>query len=97
MLAVGLFARQIAKQMSCSLSTITRFTAAQTAQKMQDVVDGRLSVSTVRRRLRFISVYSIRPFRVNNLTVIRRQNRSAAVDMYGNDGCIRIWRRRGEQ
>ena len=41
MLAVGLFARQIAKQMSCSLSTITRFTAAQTAQKMQDVVDGR--------------------------------------------------------
>ena len=64
---------------------------------MQDVVDGRLSASTVRRRLRFISVYSIRPFRVNNLTVIRRQNRSAAVDMYGNDGCIRIWRRGGEQ
>lgn len=41
MLAVDLFAQQITKQMSCSLSTITRFTAAQTAQKMQDVVDGR--------------------------------------------------------
>ena len=86
---------------------------------MQAVIGQRLSSSTVRRRLRSLGLNSRRPFRGNNVTAARRQNRlqwtrrhqrwlqrqwtkvvftdESRFYLRGNDGRIRIWRRRSER